>query len=308
MSNIDNLVFNCGNLKFNEKVLIIVDKESANLGNKIFNRLIKKNFDCILHATSPGKIHGEEPNKELENIMLKSDIIFCLRTHSMLHTKARRRSSSNGAKFLSLPDLNKVISNKSMKFNFKKITKKANLLKKKFNNANTIKIISKKGTNIVADISKRNANSAPGWCEKKGSIASPPDAEVNIAPLEKSANGVIVVDGSVTHKNIGKIKDPITLIIKNGKIIKFLGKNSLLLNKIFGNSQKKKTLGEIGLGLNKYAKLSGSMLEDEGTFGNIHFGFGSNLTFGGVNNINFHIDFIILRPQIYLDGKIIKLT
>ena len=125
MRNIDNLVFNCGNLKFNEKVLIIVDKESANLGNKIFNRLIKKNFDCILHATSPGKIHGEEPNKELENIMLKSDIIFCLRTHSMLHTKARRRSSSNGAKFLSLPDLNKVISNKSMKFNFKKITKKA---------------------------------------------------------------------------------------------------------------------------------------------------------------------------------------
>ena len=45
-----------------------------------------------------------------------------------------------------------------------------------------------------------------------------------------------------------------------------------------------------GFGLNNKAKISGNMLEDEGVYGSIHFGFGSNITFGGKIKTSFHLD------------------
>ena len=47
------------------------------------------------------------------------------------------------------------------------------------------------------------------------------------------------------------------------------------------------------------------MLCDEGAFGHLHFGFGSNYTVGGKNKINFHVDMIIKEPEVYIDNKLI---
>ena len=52
-------------------------------------------------------------------------------------------------------------------------------------------------------------------------------------------------------------------------------------------------LAECGIGLNPKARLTGNMLTDEGSKGCIHFGFGANNTVGGINNVAFHLDFIL---------------
>ena len=65
---------------------------------------------------------------------------------------------------------------------------------------NFIYVITERGTNIKLNIKKRNANDAPGICYK-GTVASPPDAEVNIAPVE-NAEGKIVVDGCIPIKKL----------------------------------------------------------------------------------------------------------
>ena len=152
---------------------------------------------------------------------------------------------------------------------------------------------------------KRIANFCPGFVKKPGDLSSPPDIESNIAPIENKSNGVIVVDGSVTSKNIGLLKTPLILNIKNGKIIEIKSKNNKnknYVNQILGKlNSKKRILGELGFGLNPKAKLCGSMLIDEGVLGGVHFGFGSNFTFGGKNKIDFHLDFICTKATIKLD-------
>lgn len=63
------------------------------------------------------------------------------------------------------------------------------------------------------------------------------------------------------------------------------------------------TLGELGIGTNMAAILNGIILEDEKVYGTVHIAFGTNTSFGGTNKADCHMDGIILKPTLYLDGR-----
>ncbi len=173
-----------------------------------------------------------------------------------------------------------------------------------------IKISTKSGTDISFNIDKRISNFAPGYVDKKNLLGSPPDIEVNICPIEDSANGILVIDGSIPFPGFGKLNSKIKLYLVNGKIssIDAIPSYKLKLSRLFASyGDKAKILAEFGIGLNPNAKLCGNMLIDEGTYGTFHFGFGSNSTIGGKNKINFHLDFVMFAKNFELDKKLIKI-
>lgn len=305
-NNIKKIILHCGRLKKNEKALILFDRKTKNIALD-FNKIAKKITPKIeLFKMKSEKVHGVEPKKIVTKKMINSDLIICLTTMSIIHTKARKLASKNGSRYLSLPFYDKIVlRNKAFKTNFEKLIPISKKIKKILDKGNFIYVTTERGTNIKLNIKKRNANDAPGICYKKGTVASPPDAEVNIAPVE-NAEGKIVVDGCIPIKKIGKLNEnePLTLIISNGKIVKIHGKQKKILKKIYDNQKndKSKIIGEFGIGLNPNAKISGIMLVDEGIRGTIHFGMGLS-TEGGNNNIPFHLDHIILKPNVTVDKK-----
>ncbi len=306
MSNQYNNLIKCSGAKNNDKVLIIVDYKTKKIGNRLYKILTKNNYQTEIIVDKQVNMHGKEPSRIVANMMLKSNIIFGIRSFSLLHTKARNQASKKGAKFLSLPDYVNTINSKSLKIDFHKLGKNAYKVKHVLDKSKNIYIFSKEGTNLFASIKNRKANAAPGYCKKNGDVSSPPDIETNIAPIEYSANGKIVIDGSIPHPLLGKLTNKITLEISDGKIKNIVGAKSNILKKIFkNNGNKSKILGEIGFGLNNKAKISGNMLEDEGVYGSIHFGFGSNLTFGGKIKTSFHLDMVIKKPFVFLDNYLI---
>ena len=175
--NISKLLFYCGNLKKKDKVLVISDTLTKDLGNKIFSFLNKKKIQADQVVLKPFILPGMEPPKKVFNKMLKSNLIVGLTSKSMCHTKSRVKACKKGAKYLSLPDYSSsVLNSKSFKANFRKLTKKSKKLANLMTRSNVIHVQTKKGTNIKIFVRNRVGNYAPGWCYSKGSVASPPDA------------------------------------------------------------------------------------------------------------------------------------
>jgi leucyl aminopeptidase (aminopeptidase T) len=311
-NNIKHLITHCGRLRKYESLLIICDSKTLNIAKKFY--LIGKKYTKKILLIKNNKIlknHGEEPQKKIANMMKKTDLIISLISSSIAHTQARKIASRHGSRFMSLPDYNKkVLSSKAIKINYLKKIKICEKIKLKLDKSKKIHITSNKGTNLTLIVKNRIANSCPGILMNKGDLGSPPDVEVNITPVENMTNGCLIVDGSVANKNVGILKKNIKFEIKNGYIKNFYSENSnykRFLIKNFNNKKnykKRRVLAELGIGLNHLAKLTGNMLTDEGSLGTIHFGFGSNDTIGGKNKVNFHLDFVIKKPNIYLDEKV----
>ena len=53
------------------------------------------------------------------------------------------------------------------------------------------------------------------------------------------------------------------------------------------------------------AKLSGVLLEDEKVMGTIHIALGNNITMGGTVNVPIHLDGVVKKPDVYLDGELL---
>ncbi len=305
------ILFKCGNLKKGEKVCIVSEPGTKDVGRILHEVASARNIRAEHAVIDPLKTHGQEPPKELISRMIKSDIVIGITKLSMAHTEARYKINRMGVRYLSLPDYSiGMLKNPALRIDFKKSARRANHLAGLFTKARTVNVCTKNGTKITMDVTRRNGNFCPGYVDRLYKMGSPPDIESNIAPIEDQSCGIIAVDASIAHPQFGKLKSPVYLTIKKGKIIDITGDAFYIkkLNRIFSDyGDKSRILAEFGVGFNEKAKVCGNMLLDEGAYGTAHVGFGSNSTIGGMNKINFHLDFVFYVDQIILDGRICRI-
>jgi leucyl aminopeptidase (aminopeptidase T) len=101
---------------------------------------------------------------------------------------------------------------------------------------------------------------------------------------------------------LGRLKRPITISVEGGQVVHVKGDDGRLL-KLLEKYENAKNVAEIGIGTNPKAKIIGNVLEDEKVMGTVHVAFGDNHTFGGDTRAEIHLDGIIKRPDIWLDGE-----
>ena len=309
---IEIILFKLGNLKLDESICIIADKDSSGIANLFLLEAKKHKIKTEFYNIKNTSVHGREPPIKVATAMKNCNLILGLTTNSMAHTKARLNATNCGVRYLSLPNYTTdVLKHPSLRVDYYELGKKAKELAEKFTSSNKIVVHTLTGTNIELDITNRRGNFAPGYVGNGIFLGSPPDIEANVPPLEEKSEGRITVDGSIPIKGLGKLNDPITLNIKKGKISSIEGDQKVkkFLNKLFQHyGEKSHVLAEFGVGFNDKAKVCGNMLIDEGCYGTFHCGFGSNKTIGGKNGINFHLDFVFYASEIYLDNKRIPIS
>jgi len=152
-------------------------------------------------------------------------------------------------------------------------------------------------------ISGRTGVSSRGLYHEPGTSGNLPTGEAYIAPLEGTANGVVVFDGSAA--GIGRLTGPLRVEVQDGRAVDFQGPDAPALLEALGDNPEAYNIAELGIGTNPQARLSGSLLEDEKVFGTGHMAFGSNKTFGGSVDAGVHIDCVMLEPEIVLDGEVV---
>jgi leucyl aminopeptidase (aminopeptidase T) len=168
--------------------------------------------------------------------------------------------------------------------------------------ASAVEIETKIGTRLHMSIAGRKAHPDTGIFHKPGDFGNLPAGEAFIAPVEGTAEGRAVVDGSM----VDRVRGAIEIIFEKGVAKKISGSPAPgLLEMLRKAGPKAMNLAEFGIGTNPKARLIGNVLEDEKVLGTCHIALGDNSTFGGKVKAGIHVDGIIKHPTIKLDGKIV---
>jgi leucyl aminopeptidase (aminopeptidase T) len=110
------------------------------------------------------------------------------------------------------------------------------------------------------------------------------------------------VDGSIA--GVGALDEPVVLTIERGRLVAATGDvGEWLMRQL--SAAGGENAAELGVGCNGRAKVSGNVLEDEKVLGTVHLAFGASASFGGVVQVPVHLDCVMLRPQLSLDGEVI---
>jgi leucyl aminopeptidase (aminopeptidase T) len=139
-----------------------------------------------------------------------------------------------------------------------------------------------------------------------------PTGEVIVAPVEDSLNGKLVCDMAVG--GIGKLREPIEVTTKNGKVENVFSEDVDHLRRIketFQTDDWSDIVGEFAFGINPKARFVDEFLEAEKIFGTVHVAFGENMDMpGGKNPSKNHMDLLISEPTVTVtkkDGKTITI-
>jgi leucyl aminopeptidase (aminopeptidase T) len=191
-----------------------------------------------------------------------------------------------------------------MNVNYKDMRKRASLLMAALKDADYLYISTKSGTNLVLGI--RDRIFTDDVFVNPGGMCNLPCGEIYCAPEETRADGVIIFDASIG--DIGLLENPLSVSVKGGKISLFASADKKLVERITELSsidEEAKEIGELGIGINPGARITGNMLEDEKAIHTAHIAFGNNEDFpgGGKNHSKIHRDFLFHKPDIEIFYK-----
>ncbi|RCW40668.1 leucyl aminopeptidase (aminopeptidase T) [Halanaerobium sp. MA284_MarDTE_T2] len=295
----------CMKVRKDETVLIITDEKRYKIAKKIFN--VGKKFTdkvYLLEMTEKGK-DGEELSKYIEDVMTGADVVIAPTSKSISHTDARRNACKAGTRVASMPGITEDILERTLNTDYNKIEELSIKIAEILDDGKYVKLISDKGTDIEFSISNRKGIADTGKITQRGDFGNLPAGEAYTAPVENTADGKLVFDGAIA--GIENLDSPVKIEVKKGKILSIEGeKAAQQFENIINNADKNaKCIAELGIGTNDKAVLTSSLLEVEKVLNTVHIAFGDNVTMGGNNNSDLHIDGVIKNPTLIIDGKTI---
>ncbi|MCS7385738.1 MAG: hypothetical protein NDF55_03220 [archaeon GB-1867-005] len=250
-----------------------------------------------------------EPPKPVAAAMASSDVIIDFVYQYIIHTNAFYEALNAGARICDLTGMNPDMMIRLIgKVDYEAMCKLGDALAKVISMARKIEVHSPKGTSLVME----NDPHRPVY-HNDGKVRKPGElkflgGQVSWAPIEKSINGRLVLDGFLwPPQNVGVLSSPVALTIEEGRIVDVEGgwEAEAFKRWLAGfNDPKMYYIAHVSFGFNPGARLTGVPLEDERVYGCIEFGFGSqSLRFKGkVGRAKAHSDGNCLNPTVYVDG------
>lgn len=306
---IAHLLANAGSMRAGEQVLLVVDDTTRDLVSDFRAAATALGAHLELAELPVASAHGVEPTGSVTRRMGDAHLVIGLTKMSLAHTRARHAFCAGGGRYLSMPGYSRgLLSDPCLLVDYRAQLPLARALADAFTAGSAVRVTTARGTDMRLRIDGRVGNCCPGFVDDENPLGSPPDIEANVSPLEDASDGIAVVDGSVTCDAIGLLEAPVTLEVRRGRVTGIRSSRSEYVSAVQAlfssvGDPNASVLAECGLGLNPMARVTGNMLTDEGVLGSVHFGFGSNATVGGVIDVPFHVDFVLLNASVWIDDQ-----
>ncbi|MFH0777759.1 MAG: aminopeptidase [Candidatus Eisenbacteria bacterium] len=290
-----------------EVLLVVTDEPLRRIGYAFWEVGRRLGAESIITEIVQRETHGSEPPAAVAELMARSHVVIAPTSRSLSHTAARRNACAKGARIATLPGITADSMKRTLAADYGKIKKLTMKYASIMSKASSARVVTRSGTDITMSLKGRIAHADTGIAHEKGDFTNLPAGEAYMAPIEGSANGLVVVDGSMS--GVGLTKTHIRMTVRDGFAVKFEGKKGA--DTIRRMVRKVGKLGanvaELGVGTNVKARVTGNTLEDEKAIGTVHIAIGDNRSMDGKVSVPLHLDAVLLNPTLYLDGKTIML-
>ena len=244
----------------------------------------------LLAAERIIKEHADSPNA-----------VVALSNYSTSHTRFRDYlTRCMNARYASMPLFEESMLTGAMTADWGKVRDRTERLVSMFAGADMVYITSHNGTSIGFSVKDRKLLPDTGILTELGAFGNLPAGEAFLAPVEGTAQGILILEWAPTRK----LTEPIELVVKDGLVCQVYGadpfavelREALRTKPLLGN------IAELGIGTNDRASRPDNILETEKILGTVHIALGDNSSFGGKVSVPFHQDFIFFKPTL----KVVK--
>jgi len=298
---VSTLIRDCLDLKPAEDVLVICNPITEELGALLRINAQGEGGEATLAVISERESHAAEPPKPVAAAMLATDVIVAPTIQSISHTEARRAATEAGIRIASMPGVTGEMLARVMGADLRELRKRGSLVGRALGAGAEARITSANGSDLRLGLEGRTAIVDAGALSMRGAFGNIPCGEAFIAPLEGTAEGTLIVDGSIA--GIGRLNKPVELTVRDGHLTEATGADGArLLELLTEHGPDGTSVAELGIGTNESAILTGNILEDEKILGTAHVAFGASAAIGGTVQVPVHLDCVLLRPTVEIDG------
>lgn len=295
-------VIQCLGAKRGEKMLVITDEPLREIGLAFFEAGREAGCETILCEILPRRNSGEPPPEPIPDFWKRFDLFLAPTSRSLTHTRARQEATQAGVRGATLPGITPDTMARCLAADYRAVAERSTRLAGILSAGSVARVTTPAGTDITLSIAGREGIADTGLLTERGAFGNLPAGEAFLAPVEGTAHGVIVVDGSIG--DTGVLSEPLTLVVRDGFVTEIRGAKADQVRRLLEpHGRDAFNIAELGIGTNDRARLVGNVLEDEKVLGTVHIAVGNNAFMGGKVNVPSHHDGVLRSPDLKVDGR-----
>ena len=294
------IVRDCLGVGEGEDVLVVCNPATQRMAERMRDAAQEAGGDAVLAVMAERASHAAEPATPVAAAMATVDVVLAPTVQSLSHTAARRAATEAGARIATLPGVTEEMLARLMSADMDGLRRKGRAIAELLTGGSEARITCTNGSNLRLGLEGRQGTSDAGELTARGAFGNLPCGEGFIAPVEGTAEGRLVVDGTIATLGMGDLVD---LAVEGGHLVSAGGeRGERLMELLTPHGPDGTNVAELGIGTNEKAVSSGEILEDEKILGTVHVAFGASAAIGGTVQVPVHLDCVVMKPDVTVDG------
>ena len=257
--------------------------------------------------TIPTPRVSDQLSSAVSAAVMEADLLVAATSRPISRTRGVQAARDKGVQYLAMGGVTpETLLTGSILADYEELFNTTMKYAKLIDDGNAVHVTSSAGTDLKFSIAGRRCLPLNGRIDEVSNSVGIPSGEAATAPVEGTAEGVAVIDGGM-HE-IGIITEPIVMKIEKGFVVEIEGgAQAGQLRELLQESgdENSYNIAEFAFGTNSASSVTHNIQEYKNKLGTIHLALGNNLNLFGNTKSKTHMDAIMMKPTVTIDGLVV---
>lgn len=257
---------------------------------------------------TPRQAGSVEPPPVVGAALQAADAVIWQATYAVVHTRTARTAFARGVRMCDMWGFSEdMMVQGGATADYAAVAELTRRLAPIFTRGRIARLTTPAGTDLRVSLEGRQAFPLVGMADQKGTFCALPDGEVAMSPITGSAEGILVEPFCIEKKELGYVKDRITIEVRQGRLEKIAGgpQADFLARVLDAAGGTARNLAEFAIGTNPACRLGVTIREAKKTWGTAHVGIGDSKSVGGDVEGPLHFDLVFVNPTVTVDDTVV---